>query len=103
MREENFGTYTCQANNTVGAGIPCEYEVQSGLLKNMGGANIIIIVAVIAAGIVALLLVVVVVIFIYRRSKKPTDKCKSFFFVSLSILSYHRIIVYGPICIILYA
>ena len=72
--------YSCQVNNTVGAGIPCEIEVQGiGLLKNIQGANIIIIVAVIAAGIVALLIVAVVVILICRRNKKPTDKCKYFY------------------------
>ena len=57
LHEDNFGTYICQANNSLGAGIPCEIEVQGiGLLKNIQGANIIIIVAVIAAGIVALLI-----------------------------------------------
>ena len=46
--EANFGTYVCQANNSMGAGIPCEFDVQGfGLLKSMGGANVIIIVAVI--------------------------------------------------------
>ena len=27
LHEDNFGKYICQANNTVGAGIPCEIEV----------------------------------------------------------------------------
>jgi len=66
--QEHFGTYYCQANNSLGAGMPCEIEVQGvGLLKTMGGANIIIIVAVIAASIVAVLVVIVVVILICRR------------------------------------
>ena len=60
----------------LGAGRPCEIEVQGiGLLKQMGSANIIIIVAVIAACIVALLIVIVVVILICRR-RKPNEKCK---------------------------
>lgn len=75
--ESNFGTYVCQANNSMGAGIPCEFDVQGfGLLKSMGGANIIIIVAVIAACIVALLIVIVVIILICRKHRKPTEKCK---------------------------
>ena len=75
LHEDNFGKYICQANNTVGPGVPCEIEVQGiGLLKT-AGVNIIIIVAVIAAGIVALLLIVVAVILICRRNKKPSEKC----------------------------
>jgi len=74
LHEDNFGKYICQANNTVGPGVPCEIEVQGiGLLKT-AGVNIIIIVAVIAAGIVALLLIVVAVILICRRNKKPSEK-----------------------------
>ena len=76
--ETNFGTYVCQANNSMGAGLPCEFDVQGfGLLKSMGGANIIIIVAVIAACIVALLIVIVVIILICRKHRQPTEKCKS--------------------------
>ncbi len=74
--QEHFGTYYCQANNSLGAGMPCEIEVQGvGLLKTMGGANIIIIVAVIAASIVAVLVVIVVVILICRR-RNVAEKCK---------------------------
>ena len=76
--ETNFGTYVCQANNSMGAGLPCEFDVQGfGLLKSMGGVNIIIIVAVIAACIVALLIVIVVIILICRKHRQPTEKCKS--------------------------
>lgn len=81
--EEHFGTYYCQVNNSIGAGTPCEFEVQGvGLLKTMGGANIIIIVAVIAASIVAILVVIVVIILICRR-RNTSEKCKPFFPISL--------------------
>ena len=74
--EQSFGTYFCQANNSMGPGVPCEIQVQGvGLLKAMGGANIIIIVAVIAACVVAVLIVIVAVILICRR-RKPLEKCK---------------------------
>ena len=77
--EANFGTYVCQANNSMGAGLPCEFDVQGfGLLKSMGGVNIIIIVAVIAACIVALLIVIVVIILICKH-RKPTEKCKYYY------------------------
>ena len=75
--EENFGTYYCHVNNSLGAGLPCELDVQGlGLFKGaVGGANIIIIVAVIAASIVVLLIILVIVILLCRR-RKPTEKCK---------------------------
>ena len=79
--EENFGTYYCTVNNSIGVGTPCELEVQGvGLLKSMEGANIIIITAVIAASIVAVLIVIVVIILICRK-RNSTEKCKWTFFV----------------------
>ena len=88
LLEENFGTYYCQANNSMGAGPICEIDVQGiGLLKTMGSANIIIIVAVIAACIVALLIVIVVIILICRR-RKPADKCKFLVWTYLNLTNF---------------
>ena len=72
------GTYYCQANNSIGVGLPCELEVQGLLSLKMGSANVIIIVAVIAACIVGCCIIVVVVVLICRR-RKPNEKCKFFF------------------------
>jgi len=71
--ELDFGTYYCQANNTIGVGLPCELEVQGLLSLKMGSANVIIIVAVIAACIVGCCIIVVVVVLICRR-RKPNEK-----------------------------
>jgi hypothetical protein len=81
--EDNFGAYYCYANNSMGAGLPFELDVQGiGLLKTMGNANIIIIVSVIAASIVALLIVIVGVILVCRRGRKPNEKCTYIILIS---------------------
>ncbi|XP_059086618.1 uncharacterized protein LOC131883222 isoform X2 [Tigriopus californicus] len=71
---DNFGTYYCYVNNSIGAGQPCEIDVQGMGLIRMGNANLILIVAVVAALIVAVLIIIVCIILICRKKKKSPDE-----------------------------
>jgi len=75
---EDFGTFQCYVNNSLGLGLPCEIDVQGvpvGLVRNITNNNIIVIVAVIAAALVAAALVAVTVI-VCRRWRMPDEKQK---------------------------
>ncbi|XP_063245039.1 hemicentin-1 [Bacillus rossius redtenbacheri] len=72
---ENFRTYVCFANNSVGVSIPCEQDVTAAHLSwwGMEKENMIIIVAVVVGAIIMVLIVCVIIIIVCRR-KRADDK-----------------------------
>ncbi|XP_049814950.1 hemicentin-1 isoform X1 [Schistocerca nitens] len=73
---ENFRTYLCFANNSVGVGIPCERDVTGHAVTWWGrfeSDHIIVIIAVIVGAILMVIIVCVIIIIICRR-KRADDK-----------------------------
>ncbi|XP_067007165.1 nephrin isoform X1 [Anabrus simplex] len=73
---ENFRTYLCFANNSVGVSIPCERDVTGHVIswwKKFENDNFIIIIAVIVGAILMVIIVCITIIILCRR-KRADDK-----------------------------
>ncbi|KAL1124451.1 hypothetical protein AAG570_001077 [Ranatra chinensis] len=80
-RIENFRTYLCYANNSVGVSIPCEHDVTAYQEKSsnvswwykLENENLMILLAVIV-GIFVMVLIICIIIIIVCRRKRASDK-----------------------------
>ncbi|KAK6619008.1 hypothetical protein RUM44_003390 [Polyplax serrata] len=74
-RIENFRTYLCFANNSVGMSIPCERDVtgKAAWWPMFDNDNLLIVIAVIVGAILMFLIVCVIIIFVCRK-KRAEDK-----------------------------
>ncbi|XP_075211633.1 neuromusculin isoform X7 [Lycorma delicatula] len=75
-RVENFRTYLCFTNNSVGMSIPCERDVTGNIAwwRRLENDNLMIILAVIAGAILMVIIICVIIIIVCRR-KRAADKC----------------------------
>ncbi|XP_075211629.1 neuromusculin isoform X3 [Lycorma delicatula] len=74
-RVENFRTYLCFTNNSVGMSIPCERDVTGNIAwwRRLENDNLMIILAVIAGAILMVIIICVIIIIVCRR-KRAADK-----------------------------
>ncbi|XP_054282603.1 hemicentin-1-like isoform X4 [Macrosteles quadrilineatus] len=74
-RVENFRTYLCVANNSVGSSIPCERDVTGNISwwHRLENDNLMILLAVIA-GIILVVIIICVIIIIVCRRRRAADK-----------------------------
>ncbi|KAG8232214.1 hypothetical protein J437_LFUL010516, partial [Ladona fulva] len=74
-RVENFRTYLCFANNSVGMSIPCERDVTVSLSwwKKLENDNVLIIVAIIVGAVVMVIIVCIIIVIVCRR-RRAEDK-----------------------------
>lgn len=74
-RVENFRTYLCFANNSVGVSIPCEMDVSGSMSwwARLENENLIILLAIILF-IILMVIVICVIIIIVCRRKRAADK-----------------------------
>ncbi|XP_046400692.1 uncharacterized protein LOC124166984 isoform X2 [Ischnura elegans] len=74
-RVENFRTYLCFANNSVGMSIPCERDVtvSQSWWKKLENDNVLIIVAIIVGAVVMVIIVCIIIIIVCRR-RRAEDK-----------------------------
>ncbi|XP_071450004.1 uncharacterized protein nrm [Hetaerina americana] len=80
-RVENFRTYLCFANNSVGMSIPCERDVTAyqeksisqSWWKKLENDNVLIIVAIIIGAVVMVIIVCIIIIIVCRR-RRAEDK-----------------------------
>ncbi|XP_046400693.1 hemicentin-1 isoform X3 [Ischnura elegans] len=83
-RVENFRTYLCFANNSVGMSIPCERDVTAyqeksisqSWWKKLENDNVLIIVAIIVGAVVMVIIVCIIIIIVCRR-RRAEDKYPS--------------------------
>uniref|UniRef100_A0A1B6E6D7 Ig-like domain-containing protein n=1 Tax=Clastoptera arizonana TaxID=38151 RepID=A0A1B6E6D7_9HEMI len=75
-RVENFRTYLCFANNSVGMSIACERDVTGhvGWWMKLENESLIIIIAIVAGTIVVAIIICIIIIIVCRR-KRAADKC----------------------------
>ncbi|KAG5898346.1 hypothetical protein JTB14_034328 [Gonioctena quinquepunctata] len=71
---DNFRTYLCYANNSVGVGVPCERDVAGNLSwwKTLNQDKLIIIIASIVAIVVVVIIICIIIIILCRRKRADT-------------------------------
>nr|XP_023026368.1 titin-like [Leptinotarsa decemlineata] len=71
---DNFRTYLCYANNSIGVGVPCERDVAGNLSwwKTLNQDKLIIIIASIVAIVVVVIIICLIIIILCRRKRADT-------------------------------
>ncbi|RZF42221.1 hypothetical protein LSTR_LSTR004370 [Laodelphax striatellus] len=75
-RVENFRTYLCFTNNSVGMSIPCERDVTGNVAwwRKLENDNLMLLVAFIAGSILVVIIICIIIILVCRK-KRAEDKC----------------------------